>query len=97
MRVLVLESVIPKNERDNWFELHQDDPLECFNKIHHEYLVEGKAYPYDQIHRLLNYGMKASINVTSRSRIDWSSDRKTLYLDGKPLKMTVWKRSGPFF
>jgi hypothetical protein len=97
MRVLVLESAIPKEERDDWFELHTDDPLQYFNKSHHKYLVEGEAYPYDQIHTLLNYGMKASINVTSRSRIDWSPDRKTLYLDGKPLKMKAWKRSHPLF
>jgi hypothetical protein len=97
MRVMVLESAIPREERDNWFELHEDDPLQCFNTSHHKYLVEGEPYPYDQIHTLLNYGMKASINVTSRSRIDWSPDRKTLYLDGKPLKMKAWKRSSPFF
>ena len=97
MRVFMLESAIPQNDRDNWFELYQDDPLQRFNTNHHEYLVEGKAYPYHQIHTLLNYGMKASINVTSRSRIDWSSDRKILYLDGRPLIMTVWKRSPPFF
>jgi hypothetical protein len=95
MRVLVLESAIPKHERDNWFELHEDDPLQCFNTSHHKYLVEGEAYPYDQIHTLLNYGMKASVNVTSRSRIDWSPDRKILYLDGKPLKMKAWKRLSP--
>jgi len=95
MRVLVLESAIPKAERDNWFERHVDDPLQCFNASHHKYLVEGEAYPYDQIHTLLNYGMKASINVTSRSRIDWSPDRKVLYLDGKRLKMKAWKRLFP--
>jgi hypothetical protein len=92
MRVLVLESAIPKDERDNWFELHEDDPLHCFNSSHHKYLVEGEAYPYDQIHTLLNYGMKASINVTTRSRVSWSNDRKILYLDGRPLKMKAWKR-----
>ena len=97
MRVLVLESAIPQNDRDNWFELHVDDPLQCFNSSHHKYLVEGEAYPYDQIHTLLNYGMKASVNVTSRSRIDWSSDRTILYLDGKPLKMKDWKRLPPPF
>ncbi len=95
MRVLVLESAIPKADRNNWFERHNDDPLQCFNWSHHKYLVEGEAYPYDQIHTLLNYGMKASINVTSRSRIDWSPDRKVLYLDGKRLKMKAWKRLFP--
>jgi hypothetical protein len=97
MRVLVLESAIPKDQRDDWFELHKDDPLERFKSKHHMYLVEGEAYPYDEIHALLNYGMKASINVTSRSRIDWSPDRKILYLDGKPLKMKAWKRLSLFF
>jgi hypothetical protein len=92
MRMVVLESAIPKDERDNWFELHEDDPLQCFNSSHHKYLVEGEAYPYDQIHTLLNYGMKASINVTTRSRVSWSNDRKILYLDGRPLKMKAWKR-----
>jgi hypothetical protein len=92
MRILVLESVILKDQRDNWFEVHDDDPLQCFNLSHHKYLVEGEVYPYDQIHTLLNYGLKASVNVTSRSQIDWSPDRKILYLDGKPLKMKAWKR-----
>jgi hypothetical protein len=92
MRVLVLESAIPKDERDDWFEHHEEDPLQFFNASHHKYLVEGEAYPYDQIHMLLNYGMKSSINVTSRSRIDWSPDCKTLYLDGKRLEMKAWKR-----
>ena len=97
MRVVILESAIPKDQCDNWLELHKDDPLQCFNSDHHKYLVEGEAYPYDQIHTLLNYRLKASINVTSRSQIDWSPDRKILYLDGKPLKMKAWKRLDPVF
>jgi hypothetical protein len=92
MRLLILESAIPKDQRDSWFEAHVDDPLQCFKLSHDKYLVEGEAYPYDQIHTLLNYGLKASVNVTSRSRVDWSPDRKILYLDGKPLKMKAWKR-----
>lgn len=97
MRLLVLESAIPKDKRDDWFEFYEEDPLERFNLCHHKFLVEGEAYPYDQIHRLLNYGMKASINITSRSRIDWSSDRSILYLDGRPLKIKDWKRLSTLF
>ena len=69
MRVLVLESAIPENERDSWFELHVDDPLQCFKSSHDKYLVKSEAYSYDQIHTLLNYELKASVNVTTRSRI----------------------------
>jgi len=92
MRVLVLKSAILEKKRDNWFELHVDDSLQCFKSSHDKYLVKSEAYSYDQIHTLLNYELKASVNVTTRSRISWSSDRKILYLNDKPLKIKVWKR-----
>jgi hypothetical protein len=91
LRILVLESAIPKDTRDDWDEFY-DDPLEQFRMTHAKYLVDKEPYPFAQIHSLLNYGMRASINVTTRSRIDWSDDDKILYLDGRPLKMTEWKR-----
>jgi hypothetical protein len=92
LRILMLETAIPKDDRDKWGEKHTEDPLQRFRKNHDKYLVTGEPYPYDQIHSLLNYGMKISINVITRSRIGWSSDDTTLYLDGRPLEMEKWKR-----
>jgi hypothetical protein len=92
LRVLVLESAIPKDDRDEWDEVHVNNPLEEFRITHDKYLVTDEPYPYAEIHSLLLYGMRASINVTTRSRIGWSADSKTVYLDGRPLKMTQWKR-----
>jgi len=103
IRLLILESAVPMDKRENWFELYQNDPLKefkathskCFltcNYAHSRYLVEGESYPYAEIHELMNYGMKSSINVTARSRVSWSADEKVLYRDGKPLKMRDWKK-----
>jgi hypothetical protein len=92
LRILLLESAIPKEDRDEWDEKYRDDPLQRFRQNHDRFLVAGEPYPYDQIHSLLNYGMKASINVTTRSRIGWSADASILYLDGRPRKMEKWKR-----
>jgi hypothetical protein len=71
------------------------DPLKDFKEVRDRYLVEDEACPYDWIHKLLNYGLKASINIRTRSRINWSADDKIVFLDGRPLKMNDWKRSTP--
>jgi hypothetical protein len=41
--------------------------------------------PFGYIHRMLNYGIAASRNVTTRSRIRWSADDRTMYFDGRSL------------
>jgi hypothetical protein len=91
IRVLVLEFTLPTEERDDWKILHLDNPLSHF-KQSHIYLVEGESYPFDEIHKLLNYGMKSSKNAQSRSRMSWSPDGKYLLLDGRRLSMNAWKK-----
>jgi len=46
-----------------------------------------KDTPFGRIHRTLNYGIAASRDATTRSRIRWSADKKTLYFDGRALKL----------
>ena len=53
-------------------------------------LITGTPFGY--LHRLLNYGMVAAKNTTTRSRIRWSADSNTLYFDGRALKLSDWKR-----
>jgi hypothetical protein len=91
MRILVLEFAIPTEERDEWFDIHQENPLQQF-LLSHKYLIEGEAFPYDRIHTLMNYGMKSSINRVKRSKVSWSADEKILYYEGRPLRMRDWKR-----
>lgn len=44
-----------------------------------------KDTPFGRIHRTLNYGIAASRDTTTRSRIRWSADTKTVYFDGRAL------------
>jgi hypothetical protein len=44
-----------------------------------------KDTPFGRIHRTLNYGIAASRDTTTRSRIRWSADSKTVYFDGRAL------------
>ena len=39
IRLLILESAVPMEERDNWDELHENDPLEEFSAVHAEYFL----------------------------------------------------------
>jgi hypothetical protein len=48
-------------------------------------LIVGTTFGY--IHRMLNYGIAASQGVTTRSRVRWSADDKTMYFDGRSLKL----------
>ena len=90
IRVILLEYSIPVDQRDNYRNM-KPTPLERFRQVHDLYLVEGSEYPYNYIHKLLNYGMQASKNFTTRSRIRWSTDNKLLYWDGDKLIMAEWK------
>ena len=90
IRIFILESTLPTEERDDWDMLHENNPLSHFKRSQ-IYLVEEEPYPYDEIHKLLNYGMKASKNEQSRSRMSWSPDGKYLLFDGRPLFMSAWK------
>lgn len=92
MRIVLLECTIPMADRDIASEMRPFNPLERFKEVRDRYLVEDEACPYDWIHKLLNYGFKASINMTTRSRISWSADAKVIYIDGRPLKIKDWKR-----
>ena len=78
IRVMLLEHALPLNQRNN-FRGVNPTPLERFRHIHDPYLVEGGEYPFNYIHKLLNYGMQASKNFTTRSQIRWSKDNKLMF------------------
>src|SRR5579859_773521 len=40
-----------------------------------------KDISFERIHHTLNYGIAASRDTTTRSRIRWSADTKTVYFD----------------
>jgi len=85
-----LEHALPANERD-LLQGGSLNPLELFRNIHDPFLVEEREYPFNYIHKLLNYGVEASKNSTTRSRIRWSAEGEDLYWDGDRLNMVEWK------
>ena len=102
IRVIMLDSALPKDIRDEINESSPENPVQMFRKVRDQWLVDGEGIilsvisnnsgtPFGYIHRLLNYGMIAKKNMTTRSRIRWSADKSTLYFDGRALKMNEWK------
>src|SRR5439155_10816745 len=89
-RVLLLEHSLPLAQRNDFRDVNPT-PLERFRHIHDPYLVEGGEFPFNYFHKLLNYGIHASKNSTTRSRIRWSADNKSLFWDGDKLIMAEWK------
>jgi len=90
IRVILLEYSIPVDQRDNIRGI-KPTPLERFRQVHDPYLVEGREYPFNYIHKLLNYGMQVSKDFITRSRIRWSANNKLLFWDGDKLIMEEWK------
>jgi len=90
IRVIILESALPSQLRDNYTEDSVQNPVDSFRSQRDKWLIDGEGSPFGYIHRLLNYGIHASKNATTRSRIRWSADNKTLYFDGRALKLELW-------
>ena len=90
VRVVMLEYSLPCIRRDELTQTPDANPVEIFRAIRDKWLVDGEATPFGYIHRLLNYGIAASRNATTRSRIRWAADDKTLYFDGRALKLSTW-------
>ena len=90
VRVIMLEASLPDDRRDDYTEESAMNPVEAFRMVRDKWLVDGEGTPFGYIHRLLNYGMQSAKNTTTRSRIRWSGDEKTLYFDGRALKLELW-------
>src|SRR6202022_987198 len=91
VRVFMLEAGLPMERRDDFTEESIVNPVDMFRAVRDKWLVVGEGTPFGYIHRLLNYGMQAAKNTTTRSRIRWSADSKTLYFDGRALKLELWR------
>jgi hypothetical protein len=90
VRLIMLETSLPSGRRDEYTEESVLNPMEVFRTVRDKWLVDGEGTPFGYIHRLLNYGMNAGRKVTTRTRIRWSADNKTLYFDSRALKLEAW-------
>jgi hypothetical protein len=97
MRVIMLEHALPMGLRDEFTDSTTVTPVMQFRQVR-KWLIDGGGKsrtlgmlivdtPFGRIHRTLNYGIAASRDSIARSRIRWSADSKTLYFDGRALKL----------
>ena len=102
IRMVILEWALPREERDEFSEESVMDPVTQFRVLRNKWLVDGESKhpicivlivgtPFGYIHRMLNYGIAASKNASTRSRIRWSADGKVLYFDGRALSLAHLK------
>jgi hypothetical protein len=90
MRVLVFESTLPMNERDQFNNESESTPLQRFLPIRDRWLVGANATPFNYVHSLLNYGLVVSKSSLGTDHISFSHDNQVLYYDGTPLYLNKW-------
>jgi hypothetical protein len=91
MRVIMLESKLPMNDRDMFDHEAGKSPLEVFRTMRDKWLVEGQSTPFDYVHTLLNYGKKAANSASGKDHISFSHGQQVLYYDEYPLELHMWK------
>ncbi len=86
-RLLLFEHALPAAERQ-----HFEDPFNCFLKVHHLWLVDGRPTPFHYVDNLLAYALGAGKEVGGKPRVQWSKDRQTLIYQGQRLLLTDLRR-----
>jgi Orsellinic acid/F9775 biosynthesis cluster protein D len=89
MRVLVCEIVLPREKKDNYRKVL--NPLKLFKKRWKKWLVEGSAYPFNWVHKLMQYGLNVAKDEMGENQIRFSHDKKYLYWQGRELNIDSWR------
>jgi hypothetical protein len=92
IRVISLEHCLPLSARDH--HVHNNlvpTPQETFRRFHSLWLVDGGGQPMSYIHKLLNYGLKASQHAKGGDNIRFSPDKKRCFYDGNGFAISDWK------
>jgi hypothetical protein len=92
IRVISLEHSLPLNTRDHYIHNNQGPtPQEIFRSFHSLWLVDGGGQPLSYIHKLMNYGMKASQHAKGSDKLRFSPDNKRCFYDGNGFAISAWK------
>ena len=81
VRVLAVEKLLPAVERDEQTEEDRD----AFLELRKKYLADGSYSPMSAMLSLLAYGKHAALNEGNAGNAYWSPDKKTFYLNGRPI------------
>jgi superfamily II DNA helicase RecQ len=82
-RVLAVEKLLPAAEREDQTEEDRDRFLDMRKK----YLADGSYSPMSAMLSLLAYGKHAAMNEGNAGNTSWSPDKKTFYLNGRPIEV----------
>lgn len=96
IRVFSLENCLPVKERNDYcyqpeHEKTRKTPLIRIRKFHKKWLVEARACPFTYVHKLMNYGIAASINDRGKPMIDFSDDSKWATVHGHAFEISKYK------
>jgi hypothetical protein len=87
-RVLAVEKLLPAAQRDEQTEAECDQFLESRKK----YLADGSYSPMSAMLGLLAYGKYAAMREGNAGNASWSPDKKTLYLNGRPIVIERFRK-----
>ncbi len=69
MCVLTLEHALPLKNRNEFVHIDRSDSLEMFRRVRDRRLVDGAVSSLNAMHKLLQYGMRTSMNVRREERV----------------------------
>jgi superfamily II DNA helicase RecQ len=81
VRVIALEKLLPKSQRDTQTEHDRNHFLE----MRHKYLADGTFSPMSEMLNMLAYGKHIGLTAGNSGNAYWSEDKQTFYLNGRPI------------
>jgi hypothetical protein len=82
-RMLAVEELLPAAERED----QTEDDRDRFFDMRKKYLADGSYSPMSAMLSLLAYGKHAAMNEGNAGSTSWSPDKKTFYLNGRPIEV----------
>src|SRR5277367_176543 len=92
IRVISLEHSLPLDTRDRYiYNNLVPTPQETFRSFHSLWFVDGGGQPMSYIHKLMNYGTKASLQAKGGDKLRFSPNKKRCFYDGNGFAISAWK------
>jgi len=87
-RVIAVEALLPSGSRKEQRSVHREE----FMCARREFLADGSFSPMSEMLSLLAYGKHIAMAQGNSGNAMWSDDKKTFYLNGKPVIISKFKQ-----
>lgn len=88
VRALAVEVLLPSAQRDE----QGDAERKRFLRKRRQFLADGSYSPMSTMISLLAYGKSIALNTSNAGSVQWSVDKKVLYLHGRPIVIERFRR-----